>query len=337
MKPVGPDVAAETGKWGESHWNSLQASARRKALARPKRAYALINALAKRIMRKYTTSFFIVSRFLPRDKRIAVEIIYAAVRYPDEIVDTFPLNAAEKHSRLDKHAEDFERGLQSSFTDNIAAGISVFIAAFIEVLRRHDIPPAYYRSFLDAMRRDIEPKPFATLENLIDDYIYGSAVVVGYFLTHVYGASDPALFATAKDSARELGIGLQLTNFLRDVREDYRRGRIYLPSDILEEAGLEADADPTDPSLRKQFLQTIRQLAEIADGCYNKASGNITAFAADSRLAIQACIDVYRALNDRIRHGTSCLEKRESVPFKDKWAVLPPSKYWRIPAAYFPG
>jgi len=331
-----PDRAIpDPGAWDEARWRSLEAATRGRALARPERAYATINAAARRVMRHYTTSFFIVSRFLPRDKRDAVEVIYAAVRYPDEVVDTFPLASEDRRARLDTWSTAFERGLDAPFKDNLAAGGSVFVAAFIEVVRRFGIPPDDYRSFLAAMRRDIDPAPFATLEALIDDYVYGSAVVVGYFLTHVYGARDPSAFPRAMDCARDLGIGLQLTNFLRDVREDYRCGRLYLPLDLLRGEGLDGDADPGDPAQAERFRAAILRMAETADDYYRQALENLDAFAADSRLAIQACIDVYRALNQRIRTNPDSLDHRESVPFREKWALLPASKYWRVPAAYF--
>jgi phytoene synthase len=69
---------------------------------------------ARRAMRAYTTSFFIVSRFLPASKRAEVEAVYAAVRFPDEIVDTFPLADAERRKLLDLWQEDYERGLHTS-------------------------------------------------------------------------------------------------------------------------------------------------------------------------------------------------------------------------------
>ena len=90
--------------WGMAAWATLEERARALALAAGSEAGAwrVLNRHARRVMRAYTTSFFIVSRFLPRAKREEVEAVYAAVRYPDEIVDTFPLTAGERLRLLDE-------------------------------------------------------------------------------------------------------------------------------------------------------------------------------------------------------------------------------------------
>jgi phytoene synthase len=183
------------------------------------------------------------------------------------------------------------------------------------------------------MRLDIEPRKFETLPDLIESYIYGSAIVVGAFLTHVYGSARPEEFSRALAASRNLAIGLQLTNFLRDVAEDYRRGRLYLPVDWLRAEGLE-HADPADPETHAGFGRVVQALVGEAQRYYDLAARDLDAFAPDSRIAIRACTDVYGLLNRRIRQSPSGLAHRESVPLQEKLRVLPPSKYWRIPLAY---
>jgi phytoene synthase len=285
-------------------------------------------------MRTYTTSFFIVSRFLPRHKRDRVEVIYAAVRYPDEVVDSFPLSADDRFCRIEEWAAAYETALAcGSLRESLEKGVPCFLAGFREVMRDGGIPPEHYRAFLDAMRLDVQPRPFQTLEDLINAYIYGSAIVVGYFLTYVYGASAPERFPQALESARDLGIGLQLTNFLRDVGEDQRRGRMYLPQDLLRAEGIE-NSDARNPACHAAFGRAVKTLAAEADGYYRRAAQNLDAFSADSRIAIRACIDVYGLLNRRILESARGIAHRESVPLRDKLRPLPPSKYWRIPLAY---
>jgi phytoene synthase len=285
-------------------------------------------------MRAYTTSFFIVSRFLPAAKRAEVEAVYAAVRYPDEVVDTFPLADAERRTLLDRWEEGYETGLaSSSLEEALRGGAPCFLAAFTKVVRERRIPAEHYRAFLDAMRRDIDPRPFETLEDLIENYIYGSAVVVGFFLTHVYGARDESEFGRALRSARALGIALQLTNFLRDVAEDQRRGRVYLPQEMLREAGV-SELDARDERQRPALGLVLRRLARVADDYYAAARADLDAFSPDCRPAIHACINVYSRLNKRIADNSRGISHRESVPLREKFGVLPPSKYWRIPLAY---
>lgn len=322
--------------WSIDAWRRRELKARDAALrARSEQAaWRVLNREARRVMRAYTTSFFIVSRFLPRAKREEVEAVYAAVRYPDEVVDTFPLDADERLRLLDQWGAHYEVGIKcASLHEALSRGVPAHLAGFTRVVRERDIPPEHYRAFLGAMRLDVTPRPFETLEDLVGAYVYGSAVVVGYFLTHVYGARDARSFAGALDSARDLGVALQLTNFLRDVAEDQRRGRVYLPKDMLRAEFIE-ELDADAPEQQKPLARVLRRLATVAAEHYASAEKNLDAFAPDCRLAIQACIKVYGRLNERIAASRRGVAHRESVPLREKFGVLPPSKYWRIPLAY---
>ena len=181
----------DTKEWSESEWRDFDKKVRDRILACPdeESSWSVLARCARKVLKHYSTSFFIVTRFLPARKRQAVEIIYASVRYPDEIVDTFDLDKDAKTQRLRSWREAYSSALRvGSIRKSIHAGIPVFAAGFAEVVRRYGIPPEHYHSFLDAMEMDVEPRMFEDIEDLIDSYIYGSAVVVGFFLTHVYGA-----------------------------------------------------------------------------------------------------------------------------------------------------
>jgi phytoene synthase len=322
--------------WSFEDWSSFERRIRARAegAASEKVLWRLLVKEARTVMRAYTTSFFIVSRFLPPSKRAQVEAIYAAVRYPDEIVDTFPLSASAKTRLLDEWQDFYEIGLEArSIRQALDAGVPCFLAAFTKVVRENSIPAEYYRSFLDAMRRDAHPQTFRSIDDLIENYVYGSAVVVGYFLSHVYGAKTEADFPRAMKSSRSLGIALQLTNFLRDVSEDQARGRIYLPLDMLRDENIEC-MDVGDERQHEAISRVIRRLAGVAETFYAESFANLDAFAPDCRTAIHACIKVYRRLNERIASSSQSLKQRESVPLKEKVKVLPASKYWRIPFAY---
>jgi phytoene synthase len=317
-------------------WRLRERRARATALmARSEQAaWRVLNREARRVMRAYTTSFFIVSRFLPRAKREEVEAVYAAVRYPDEVVDTFPLSADERLRLLDEWSAHYEAGIEcTTLREALARGVPAHLAGFTRVVRERGIPPGHYRAFLDAMRLDVAPRPFKTLDDLIRSYVYGSAIVVGYFLTHVYGARDPHSFTRALGAARDLGVALQLTNFLRDVAEDQRRGRVYLPTDALRAEGIET-LDAEDPRQQAQLARVLRRLATVAAEHYASAEAGLDAFAPDCRLAVQSCIRVYGRLNERIATSGRGVAHRESVPLREKLQALPPSKFWRIPLAY---
>lgn len=322
--------------WNEKRWERLDLDIRRSAIAAEteENVWEILAKACRRVLRTYSTSFFLVTRFLPPGKRARVEAIYAAVRYPDEIVDTFPLSPAQKSARIDEWAARYEDALQTkSLRESLAIRTPVFLAGFVDVVRRNQIPHEYYRAFLDAMRMDIHPKGFETLEELIDDYIYGSATVVGYFLTYVYGSVTPGDFERALRSARCLGIALQLTNFLRDVAEDQRRGRVYLPRRVLRGEGVE-QLDATKREQQAALHRVLGNLTGIAEEYYRNSLADMDAFNLDSQVAIRACIDVYRRLNHRIGSSPHGVLHRERVPMAEKFRVLPRSKYWRLPLAY---
>jgi phytoene synthase len=317
-------------------WAQLNNRLRTAALARrdDRSLWLTVADGARRVLRRYSSSFFIVTRFLPREKRRAVEVIYAAVRYPDEIVDTFNLSPAERLERLNLWSDAYERALEyPTLREALTDGVPVFAAAFAHVVQQYGIPPEYYRSFLEAMKRDAEPEPFGTMDDLIESYVYGSAIVVGYFLAYVYGPSERSGFARALWGSRNLGIALQLTNFLRDVGDDRRRGRLYLPLDILSAEGL------TPQSLYHHHntaavRQALGRFARIAEEYYVEAERDLDAFSPDCVPAIRACIEVYRALNRRLDSSDRSFYHRESVPVMEKLRALPVSKYWRLPLAF---
>ena len=329
-------LSKRSTEWSEAYWGELETETRNLAISagNDAAAWRVIVRRARYVMRSFTTSFYIVTRFLPPPKREQVEAVYAAVRYPDEIVDTFQINQESKERLLTKWAQGYELALlSSSIQESLEQQVPCFLASFTAVVRDTGIPPDYYHSFIAAMRHDVKPRRFATLDDLIDSYIYGSAIVVGFFLAHIYGENQNGDFARAIKASRDLGIALQLTNFLRDVSEDQRRGRLYLPLDMLCEEGI-AEVDVNDMRQHPALNRVIKRLVSIAQNYYQSAAENLDAFAPDCQVAIRACIDVYGQLNKRIAQSRRGILYRESVPAREKFKVLPASKYWRLPLAY---
>ncbi len=322
--------------WDEAYWRNFEAETCRRILHSGSDliAWQFAARRSRAILRVYSTSFFLVTRFLPPAKRAEVEVIYAAVRFPDEVVDSFPLRPEDQHAYLDLWAGAYNRSLaMQSVRERVASGVPSVVAAFAQVVRDREIPPEHYHAFLAAMRNDIAPRPYRDMDDLVESYIYGSATVVGYFLAYVYGPSAPANFERALRSSRDLAIALQLTNFLRDVGEDQRRGRVYLPLDLLQDQGI-SKLDVNDSAQLAGLRTVLRSVSATAENHYALAESTLDAFAPDCRVAIRACIDVYRQLNLRIGRSMEGVRHRESVPMSVKFQVLPGSKYWRLPLAW---
>ncbi|MHC4839785.1 MAG: phytoene/squalene synthase family protein [Planctomycetota bacterium] len=317
--------------WTEPEWQLRDATVRAKALKTNEAgARKLIVGHGRDVLKQYSTSFFVVTRFLPQPKRAQVNMVYASVRFPDEVVDTFPLTANRRVKKLEGWRSQYEHAIGcGSIKEALVDGVPSILAGYAQVMRETSIPAEYYHSFLDAMLSDVRPQEYETLPDLIENYVYGSAVVVGYFLTHIYGATD---FERAMEISRRLGIALQLTNFIRDVSEDHGRGRLYLPVDMLRQRGVK-DRNFDSITSQAALCEVVAELARRAATDYQFALDNIDSFKSDCHVAIESCIRVYSELNARIASSLS-IHKRESVPLKKKLGVLPTSKYWRLPLAY---
>ena len=320
--------------WSQAHWQAFQKQSASdvSGVMDENSARSLSARFGRKVLRSYSSSFYAVTRFLPPDKKADVELVYAAVRYPDEVVDTFALSRNLKMSYLDVWQNDFEQTRDyPGIIPAVSNGISVIMAAFRDVMRRNQIPDGYYLSFLDAMRNDINSRRFSDWHDLIENYIYGSATVVGYFLTHIYGSAPGQNLDRCLKGARSLAIALQLTNFARDVVDDALRERCYVP----EHYGQSSGSVLVDQVLSlDQDAMTKAQLilANEAAKWYQEAACDIDAFHPDSRLAIQACHRLYSRLNTKILSNPSATD-RESLTMFEKLSVLPVSKYWRLPVA----
>ena len=320
--------------WSSTQWRQLEAHFCKSVQESPDELSArrVAARFGRRVLRSYSSSFFVVTRFLPRVKRADVEMVYAAVRYPDEIVDTFDLSIGEKQRQLDEWLSAYERSLcMSGITSAVECGTPLAIAGFNDVVHRNQIPHAYYVDFIKAMCRDLSPSEFKNWNDLIDNYVYGSATVVGYFLAHIYGVADGRTLDESLLGARALAIALQLTNFARDVADDAARSRCYLPVDQMDGNG-EPLAHGVLAGDASAIIESKLVFAKKAAVWYERAAHYLTAFHPDSKVAIESCQLLYSTLNTRILQSDSPFS-RESLSFRSKLAVLPRSKYWRLPIA----
>jgi phytoene synthase len=320
--------------WSSTKWRQLEAHFCKAARESPDEDLArrVTAQFGRRVLRSYSSSFFVVTRFLPRSKRADVEMVYAAVRYPDEIIDTFDLSIGEKQRLLDEWLTAYERSLcTNGIASAVENGIPVAIAGFADVMHRNQIPHDYYADFIKAMRRDLSLSKFKNWDDLIDNYVYGSATVVGYFLAHIYGVADGRSLVESLQSARSLAIALQLTNFARDVADDAARSRCYLPVDLTNEKG-EPIANGVLAGDASAMVATKHLFAKQAAVWYERSLHGINAFHPDSKVAIESCQRLYSTLNTKILQSESPFG-RESLTAWRKFAVLPRSKFWRLPAA----
>ena len=324
------------GEWTPNEWGNFERSYLTDLKSSIEDGLNIAVKFSRKVLKTHSTSFFIVTRFLPKFMRDEVELVYGSVRFPDEIVDSFNIENDEKKILLSNWRNKYRLALETnSFEESINKDVPILLAGFTEVVKKYSIPTNYYESFLDAMELDVEPRDFENTDDLINNYVYGSAIVVGYFLAYVYGSSQIDNFEETLKSSKELGIALQLTNFIRDINEDLKRGRVYIPKTILKNNGIELKNYGDNVNQNTSSINSARmELASIANKYYKESEKGIESFSPESRVAIKACIELYGKLNDRIISRGNDIKNRESLSWSEKLGALPSSKYWKLPIAY---
>lgn len=280
------------------------------------------------IMRAGSKSFHLASRLLPARVRPATLALYAFCRHADDAVDD---------ASSDRDARRAVDALRARI-DRVYAGQgldAVVERAFARVIDRFAIPRAIPDALVEGMEWDAVGR---TYETAADVRAYGMRVAgtVGLMMTLVMGRRDPDVLARACD----LGVAMQLTNIARDVGEDARRGRIYVPSVWLDEAGADRERFLADPSPTPAIRAAVARLLDEADVLYTRADKGIAHLPADCRTAIRAARLVYSAIGDTIRaRGYDSVTRRAVVPLRRKlWLVLRSLgvRAWR-PQALEPG
>jgi len=184
-------------------------------------------AACREATRAHATSFFFASRLLPAQKKCAAYALYAFCRWVDDSFDEMEAGKTAPESTALFVA-----------LDEILAGRSTlpFAPAFAATCREYDIERAWCCDLIEGCARDRLPLRLANLAEL-EIYCYYVASIVGIMMSRIFGLQDAALLPRAV----EMGLAMQLTNILRDVREDFERGRIYLPAEDLARFNISED------------------------------------------------------------------------------------------------
>mgnify|MGYP005819693553 CR=1 FL=1 len=182
---------------------------------------------SKTVTKTYSTSFSMATKMLAPVIRQDIYNVYGFVRLADEIVDSF--HDYDKEGLFQKLEEDLAAALLAKIS------LNPILNAFQTTVHRYDIDRSYINTFLDSMRLDLSKSVYETKEEY-DQYIYGSADVVGLMCLQVFVQGDKAKFEELKDAAMSLGSAFQKVNFLRDLKEDYEGlSRTYFPNTNLDD------------------------------------------------------------------------------------------------------
>jgi len=255
----------------------------------------------RRLQRRHDPTYYWATRRLPADVRPATHALYGYVRTADEIVDgpCRPATASERRAALDAWEAALDRGLREGGSPHAVVG------ALVDAGARHRLPLGELEGYMRSMRRDCEPVLMLSWEELCD-YMDGSAGSVGRIMAPLLGVP-----ARLQGRYGQLGQAFQLTNFLRDVREDYELGRVYLPGEDRERFGVAEDAlaaAHATPGVRALVAFEARRARALFAG----ADRAVAATPDRARTGVRLACAAYLRVLDRVER-VDVLERRAGL------------------------
>jgi len=257
-----------------------------------------ITAYGHASIKKGSKSFALASRVLPPQLRGDASMLYAWCRYCDDIIDGQEMGHGQiadyktgQGDRLEILRRDTANALAGNATDNLV------FAGLARVVQTHDIDHRHPYDLLKGFEMDVSDRIYNTVDDILD-YSYHVAGVVGVMMAHIMGVRDAATLNRASD----LGLAFQLTNIARDVVDDARAGRVFIPKDLLKQHGapVEAKALGQSENWPAAHRAACAQL-DIADQYYDSAKAGIKELPFRCAWAISAALSVYREIGETLR------------------------------------
>lgn len=259
-------------------------------------------SFCRRIARTRARNFYYSFVLLSPEQKDAMCAVYAFMRFCDDISEGEGASLAA----IEQWRSELSSALAGQYSEHAVW------PAFHHSLQRFMIPHNYFHEMIDGVSSDLKPRKIQTFEELYR-YCYQVASVVGLAIIHIFGFDSPQ----ALPLAEKCGIAFQLTNVLRDVREDAEHGRIYIPADDVSR--FNADLLKHD----ENFVELMRFEARRARAYYNESSPLIQLVHQRSRSSLWALIEIYSRLLDRIeRSNFDVLRRRVSLPAWRKLAIV---------------
>ncbi len=261
----------------------------------------------RRVARTRARNFYYSFVLLSPPQRAAMCAVYAFMRYCDDLSDEPGANRAA----IDRWRGDLEAALQGRFSAHPVW------PAFHDAVRRFGIPHEYFFEMIDGVASDLEPRRFETFGQLYR-YCYQVASVVGLTTTHIFGFDSPR----ALPLAEKCGVAFQLTNILRDIREDAENGRIYLPAEDLTRFGV-TEQELIAGQLSGGFLEMMRFQVARARAYYEESRPLLDLVHPSSRRSLWALIAIYSRLLERIEaRNYDVFSARVRLPALEKMGIV---------------
>ena len=267
----------------------------------------------RRLTRRAAKNFYFAFVTLPPDQRRAIYAAYAFARLCDDASDE-EIDVEQKLRLL----RELRERLALAYEGHPRGPV---FTALADAAKRFNIPREHFEELTRGVEMDLTVTRYATFDDL-RLYCYRVASVVGLICLPIFGCRDPR----AKDAAIDLGLAMQITNILRDVKEDLGRGRIYLPQDEITRFGY-SEAELLAGVANDKFLALMRFQAERARGYYESAAKGLPLLSARSRACPSVLGGLYRRILDRLEaRDFNVFEGRVSLSGREK--VLLTARLW---------
>jgi len=260
------------------------------------------------MLRHGSQSFFAASLLLPAPVRGPATALYAFCRQADDAID----NGADPRSALAELSDRLDAAYAGAPHPHPAD------RAFAATVSAFEIPKALPAALIEGLGWDVEGRCYQNVEALMD-YAARVAGTVGVMMALIMGVRSPAALARAAD----LGVAMQLTNIARDVGEDARAGRLFLPLDWLAQAGIDPERFLADPQYSPELSQLVRKLLGEAESLYLRAKAGIVMLPLGSRVGIGAAHRIYAAIGQKIAgSGYDSVTRRARVSGREKLLLV---------------
>jgi 15-cis-phytoene synthase len=268
-------------------------------------------AACRRMHRRFDPAYYWATRRLPREIRPAVHALYGFVRGADELVDgpRRASNPAARRAALDRWERELDDGLARGHSSHPV------IAALVDAGARHDLPLAELHVYMRSMRIDCGPVRIATTDEL-DAYMQGSAGSVGRIMAPLLEVPDAHRAAYG-----EMGLAFQLTNFIRDVPQDWALDRVYLPREELDRHGVEEE-EIARGRATAAFRALMASQTRRARGLFARTEAAVAAASPRVQPSIRMARSVYEGVLDRV-------ERIDFDVFGQRASLAP----WELPGA----
>ena len=260
----------------------------------------------RRLNARHGRTYYLATLLLPAWKRPYVHALYGFARYADEIVDDLA------STLTDAQKADWLTGWGEQFLADVAAGGSEheISRAVVDTVRRWDVPIRHVEDFLASMRMDLTVTEYPTYADLMT-YVHGSAAVIGLQMVPLLEPLVPR--EVAEPYAADLGVAFQLSNFIRDVGEDLRRGRVYLPMEDLAAFGVtrgHLEHGVVDGPVRRLLAFEVARTREV----YRSARQGVRLLHPTSRPCIETALALYGGILDEVEAADyQVLDRRVQV------------------------